>query len=360
VFGKVISVDRQGMRAIVRVEEYVKGKTDFKQIKINIAVGQGSFPRRLIKKFKPGLPIIVLYAKEGMGINALGHVANTWFQMVAADRLNKDKVWWNFTHIEIYMHRTYNGSTVDFQRTLRDAIAGEKWPGASADTIKVLVLAGNGVRPTAGQVPIKTSATHEFFALKRIDKIGERGVAYHLTKNRTLPGLDEADILWLGQGEIVKRRYLFNKNTEEKIKNFVKRGGIVITAGQYTNKNLSANFKWIPEPISSVARPPHRDFHPTQVAADLFNTPNLIKAGRLYLADTWTGCNDKYKVLATSNGGKDIAIAMLKYGKGMYFVTGLRNDSQIAVKTNQPMMANLMYFAVKQLKQLTNNQKRSL
>jgi len=349
VFGKVISVDRQKMLAVVRVEEDVKGKTKFKQININIAVGQGSFPRRLIKKFKPGLPIIVLYAKDGMSINALGHVANTWFQIVAADRPDRNRVWWNFTHIEIYMHRTYNGSTVDFQQILRDATAGEKWPGASADTIKVLVLAGNGVRPTTGQVYTKTSATYEFFALKRIDKIGERGVAYHLTKNRTLPGLDEADILWLGQGEIVKRRYLFNKNTEEKIKNFVKRGGIVITAGQYINANLSGDFKWIPEPISGVTRPPHGDLHPTKAAADLFKIPNKIKAGRLYLADTWTGCNDKYKVLATSNGGKDIAIAMLKYGKGMYFVTGLRNDSRIAVKTNEPMMANLMHFAVKQL-----------
>jgi len=337
------------MKAIVRIEEDVKGKTDFKQIKINIAVGQGNFPKRMIKKFKPGLPIIVFYAKEGMTINALGHVANTWFQIFATDGPNKDKVWWNFTHIEIYMHRTYNGSTVDFQKILHDAVAGKYWPGVSADTVKVLVLTGNGVRPTAGQVPTKTSATHEFFALNRIDKIGERKVAYHLTKDRALPGIDEADILWLGQGEVVKGKYLFNKDTEAKIKSFVKRGGIVITAGQYINANVSGDFDWIPEPLSGVTRLPHGYFHPTRIAADLFKTPNVIKAGRLHLADTWTDCNDKYEILATSNGGKEIAIAMLKYGKGMYFITGLRNDSRMAVKINEPMMANLMHFAVKQL-----------
>lgn len=349
VFGKVVSVDRQNMRAIVRVEEDVKGKTDFKQIKINIAVGQGNFPQRMTKKFKPGLPIIVFYAKEGMSINALGHVANTWFQIVATDGPDKNKVWWNFTHIEIYMHRTYNGSTADFQKILCDAVAGKNWPGASADTVKVLVLAGNGVKPTVGQVPTKTSATHEFFALNNIDKIGERKVAYHLTKDRALPGLDEANILWLGQGEIVKGKYLFNEETEEKIKNFVKRGGIVITAGQYINANPPGDFNWIPEPISGVTRPPHGDFHPARVAADLFKTPNVIKTGRLYLADTWTDSHNKYEILATSNVGKEIAIAMLKYGKGIYFITGLRNDSQMAVKINEPMMANLIHFAVKQL-----------
>ena len=123
LFGVVESVDKQRMRAVVTVLEDVKGKTEYSQIKINIAVGQerqGSTRQMLLDELDVSLPIIIFYQKQGASLAGLGHVSGTWFQIKGMDQPQKDKVWWNYTHIEIHMHRTYDGSTEDFQRLLRE------------------------------------------------------------------------------------------------------------------------------------------------------------------------------------------------------------------------------------------------
>jgi len=121
-FGTVKSVDKRRKWAIVALEEDIKGKSKFDKIKINIAVGQtkrGSTPAMLMRKFKTGLPFILFYRKRGANLDALGHISGTWFQIKTLDNVHKDRLWWNFTHIEIYMHQTYKGSTPNFQRLLR-------------------------------------------------------------------------------------------------------------------------------------------------------------------------------------------------------------------------------------------------
>ena len=127
-FGTVTSVNQKRMTAKVKVEENLKGESDFQEIKINLSTGQGNFPQKMIKKFKAGKPIIIFYKKEGRRIPSLGYVDDTWFQTFAQDRSDKSRVWWNFTHIEIYMHRTYKGSTPDFQKLVRDTLAGRIKP----------------------------------------------------------------------------------------------------------------------------------------------------------------------------------------------------------------------------------------
>ncbi|MBC8229612.1 hypothetical protein H8E77_08710 [bacterium] len=39
-------------------------------------------------------------------------------------------------------------------------------------------------------------------------------------------------------------------------------------------------------------------------------------------------------------------MATLKYGRGMYIVTGIQNETQQNVKANTPLMENLIYYAV--------------
>ena len=65
--------------------------------------------------------------------------------------------------------------------------------------------------------------------------------------------------------------------------------------------------------------------------------------------DTWTNWDSKFDILATTNSGKDIVVATLKEGKGMYIVTGIQNETQEDVKANAPLMQNLIDFAVKWL-----------
>ena len=348
VFGTVTSVNQKRMTAKVKIEENLKGESDFEEIKINLSTGQGNFPEKMIKKFKAGKPIIIFYKREGRRIPSLGHVDGTWFQTFAQDRSDKSRVWWNFTHIEIYMHRTYKGSTPDFQRLVRDTLAGRIKPSnksssqveslaeASAGTVRVLVLSGNRFNV-------------EFPTISAFNPVGGSQVVYQRTKDRDLPSLKNADILWLGQGEICEGRYRLNKEREKKIKAFVRRGGVVIVSGQDSDDDRPCATGWIPERMKGVERMGRSDFEPTRAAGTLFSEPNEIEFGDVFLDDAWTKWSDKYTILATTNDGKEIAFATLEYGEGMYLITSLQNETSANVSINYQIIENLIYFAVKWL-----------
>ena len=348
VFGTVISVNQKRMTAKVKVEENLKGKSKFKEIKINLSTGQGNFPQKMIKKFKVGKPTIIFYKKEGRRIPSLGHVDGTWFQTFAQDRSDKSRVWWNFTHIEIYMHRTYKGSTPDFQQVVREALAGRGKPSdkksskveslakASAGTVRVLVLSGNHFNV-------------EFPTISAFNPVRAHEVVYQRTKDRNLPTLDHADILWLGQGEICEEKYRLTKKRERKIKAFVKSGGVVIVSGQDSDDDRSCSTGWIPASMKGVERQGRSDFEPTRAAGTLFNEPNEIEFGDVYLDDAWTKWSDKFTILATTNDGKEIAFATLEYGEGMYIVTSLQNETSANIFINYQIIENLIYYAVKWL-----------
>ena len=61
VYGRLTSVDKKRMRAIARIQENLKGKSGFKQIKMNIAVGQTqgklTSPQMMMKRLNEGLPL---------------------------------------------------------------------------------------------------------------------------------------------------------------------------------------------------------------------------------------------------------------------------------------------------------------
>ena len=348
VFGTVTSVNQKRMTAKVKVEENLKGQSEFQEIKINLSTGQGNFPQKMIQKFKVGKPIIIFYQREGRRIPSLGHVDGTWFQTFAQDRSDKSRVWWNFTHIEIYMHRTYKGSTPDFQQVVRDTLAGRIKPAnkrsskveslaeASAGAGRVLVLSGNRYNV-------------EFPTISAFNPIGGSQVVYQRTKDRDLPSLNHADILWLGQGEICEDRYRLTKERENKIKAFVKGGGVVIVSGQDSDDDRPCPTGWIPEPMEGVERMGRSDFEPTRAAGTLFSEPNEIEFGDVFLDDAWTKWSDKYTILATTNDGKEIAFATLEYGEGMYLITSLQNETSANVFINYQIIENLVHFAVKWL-----------
>ena len=348
IFGTVASVNQKRMTAKVKVEENLKGQSDFQEIKINLSTGQGNFPQKMIKKFKVGKPIIIFYKREGRRIPSLGHIDGTWFQTFAQNRSDKRRVWWNFTHIEIYMHRTYKGSTPDFQWLVRDMLAGRIKPAntrsskvqslaeVSSGAVRVLVLSGNRYNV-------------EFPTISAFSPVGGRQVVYQKTRDRNLPSLNHADILWLGQGEICEDRYRLTKKRENKIKAFVKGGGVVIVSGQDSDDDRPCATGWIPEPMKGVERMGRSDFQPTRAAGRLFSKPNEIQFGDVFLDDAWTKWSDKYIILATTNDGKEIAFATLEYGDGMYLITSLQNETSANVFINYQIIENLIYFAVKWL-----------
>ena len=344
LFGSVTEVNRKRMTAKVKVDNNLKGSSRFKEIKINLAVGDGNFPQQLVKQFEVGLPIIVFYKKAEGRLMSLGHINGTWFQVFAQDRSDKNRVWWNLTHIEIHMHRTYDGPTPKFQKHLLDVMIGKT---QKAHT-QALAQAPRG----ATRVLVLTDKRYdiEFRMLSKFGQVAEQKVVYQKTTDRDLPNLKRADILWLGQGQLCESKYFLTREQENRIKAFVKNGGVVVVSGQDSDPERSCDTGWLPERLEGVERKHRQDFQPTRKAGTLFSTPNKVKSGRMSIDDTWTGWNDKYTILATTNGGKDIAVAMLKHGRGMYLITGLQNETSDNISTNRRVMENLIHFAIEQLK----------
>ena len=337
VFGTVSEVNVKRRTAKVKVEENLKGTSEFKEIRIRLDVYKGEADHRdeIIHFLKAGEPVIVFYLKAGGRIDSLAHTKGRWFQTQVTAK-NKERTewgWWLFTHFEKYLNRdkvSRRDSTPDFQEELRNLLSG--------DALELLLL--------------KTDRyDSEQRAIAELDAVADFGFVYHATTDRNLPALREADILWIGFRSLSEGRYRLNRKQENRIKNFVKNGGIVIASGQDSDKEHPCGSGWLPEPLRGVESPSRNDFQTTSRAGELFKTPNRIRSGQLALDDSWRGWNEKYEILATTNAGKEIVVAKLKHGKGMYIVTNLRNQSRSQVSKNRRMLENLVHFAVRFLEE---------
>jgi hypothetical protein len=198
--------------------------------------------------------------------------------------------------------------------------------------IKVLAFMGNMTRV-------------EFPVLRQFESIHAHKVLYEQTQDIDLPRIERAHILWIGQGEIFREGYQLRMGTESKIKNFVSKGGIVITSGQYLTV-LPRRAGWIPERLVGVDRPETAEFDATLSAGDLFKNPNQIESGDVIISDSWTEWTDNFTVLARANGGDDAAVLLLRHGKGVYIVTAFRNESEADIKKNAKMMENLLHYSI--------------
>ncbi|MDE0467037.1 MAG: hypothetical protein OYL97_08255 [Candidatus Poribacteria bacterium] len=353
VFGEVKSVDKGRLRGVITVQKDVKGKSEFKEIKMNFATGhykRGTSPEKMVRLLKPGMPIIVFY-REHYGIDSMCFIDNTWFQM-RAYRGGYSGSWWTFTHIDPMMSRTFDGKTKAFQKIVVDMLAGKMWVAAPKDAVKVLVLTGNSTHPTWSQTPVYTNtATYEYQAVRSVKEVGKRAVAHEPTKEHKLPQLENADILWIGYEEISSYgHYLLSGEVEKKIKNFVKKGGIVVVTGQDSSAEKPCGVGWLQGKLKGVESPPTQHFTLTEKGESIFSIPNVIESGKIFIDDAWVDWDRKDEVFAMTKDNKELVVGARRYGKGLYIITSLRNDSQYTTSMNKALMENIMHYAVNQLK----------
>ena len=330
VFGTVTEVNTKRKTAKVKVKENLKGTSEFQEIKIRLDVYKGKVDHReeAIRLMKQGAPIIIFYLRQGRRIDSLAHISGKWFQTQTTKR-GDEWGWWLFTHTEKYLNNdkvSRRDSTPDFQEELRNLLSG--------NALELLLL--------------KTDRYDaEPRAIAELDAVADFGFVYHATTDRNLPSLRESDILWIGFRSLSEGRYRLNKKQENRIKEFVKNGGIVIASGQDSDRERPCGSGWLPEPLRGVESSTRNDFKITSHAGELFKEPNRIRSGQLSLDDSWRGWNEKYEILATTNDGKEIVVAKLKHGKGMYLVTNLHNQRSSQVSKNRRMLENLVHFAVR-------------
>ena len=330
VFGTITEVNTKRQTANIKVEQNVKGRSEFDVIRIRFDIfkGEADHRKEIAGFLKQGEPIVVCYEQKEGRINSIAHTRGKWFQLMLTK--DKDRGWgrWGFTHFEVKLNQfkvSRRDSTPEFQKEVRAILDG--------GIIRLFLLN-------------RKNYQEELPVISNINKVGKRWIACKQTTDRDLPGLSKTDILWLGYRAIDDGRYLLNKNQEKRIKDFVKGGGIVIVSGQDSDPNRPCGSGWLSEPLKGVDIKHHNDFKPTAKAGALFKAPHRIQSGQLSLDDSWNGWNDKFEVLATTNSGKEIVVAKLRYGKGMYVITNLRNDSKENSDQNRGMLENLTHFAV--------------
>ncbi len=325
LFGTVTEVNRKQLTAKLRVEENLKGRSEFNRIQIRLDVGQGRHPEKLMRLLKDRQPIIVFYIQQGDSIKSLAHVNGTWFQIMARDSPDKSKVWWGLTHIEIYLNGSKTSkrvSTPDFQRELR-VLLGEK-------TFRLLFLMRN----------ISESEHRIFSTLKRL---GKHRISYQKTEVSKKVESVDADIFWIGYRAVSRDSDFFSSTQENVIKTFVKNGGVVIFSGQDFE---GFGRTWgLPGSLDSVENSTRRAIKPGLDEVDILKRPNVICSNEVVIDDAWSGWTEKYRLLTIRNGGKGISVAMLKYGQGLYLITNLCNRSNPEVLANSPLLENLIHFA---------------
>lgn len=352
VFGEINSVDPRRLQAVVTVKDDIKGKSNLNEIKMNFATGQykkGTSPQKIARLVKKGMPIIVFY-RDHYGIDSMCFIDNTWFQM-RAYRGASGKSWWSFTHIDPMMDRTFTGKTIEFQRIVRDMLAGKMWVTAGENSVKILVLSGNSTPPTWSQSHVYTNTmTYEYKALRNVKNVDKREIVFESTKNRKLKFLNDADILWIGYEEISSfGRHLLPKDTEKKIKKYVNDGGIVVISGQDSTDKKPCGIDWLHGELTGVESPPNRNFVLTKVSSTIFSHPHQIKSGRIYVDDAWVDWEKTDKVLATTPNSNELVVGIREYGKGLYIITSLCNYKQQDVSLNKDLMENIIHYAVNQL-----------
>jgi hypothetical protein len=126
LLGRIEKVEGAKRLVIAALERALKGKLEYRRVKMNIGLGPGDQAEYLIKRLRPGEPLVLFYQRDGESIQALAHAADTWFQLFATHQGDTEKVWWRFTHLEVYMGRTYDGGTAALATLTADAIAGRR------------------------------------------------------------------------------------------------------------------------------------------------------------------------------------------------------------------------------------------
>ena len=146
VEARVATVDRDKGRIILEWSADIRGRTRIARLAV---VASGAKARkdlaRLDKRLRDGLPVVVFVSKGGKATRFLFYSEGTWFSSTyvggtppAGRRPReqakpKDTALTSFSACEVYLRRTYSGTTRELLALLPDVIRGKrkapKWNG---------------------------------------------------------------------------------------------------------------------------------------------------------------------------------------------------------------------------------------
>jgi hypothetical protein len=120
-----VDIDKPSM--VLVFGEHLKGEAPFKRIPINLTGDKQKHTPQLLKRIAPDVPLVVGVKKQPDGkFMMLAYTNGTWFQ--ALGQTDGDQTRWAFTHCELYLRRTFHGTTAELKQTITDVLAGKVKP----------------------------------------------------------------------------------------------------------------------------------------------------------------------------------------------------------------------------------------
>lgn len=121
---KVERVDPDKPSAVLVLGEHLKGKAPFTRIPINLTGDKQRHTPQLLKRIAPDVPLVVGVKKQEDGkVMMLAFTNGTWFQVLG--QTEGDQTRWAFTHCEIYLRRTFKGTTDELKQVVSDVLSGK-------------------------------------------------------------------------------------------------------------------------------------------------------------------------------------------------------------------------------------------
>lgn len=130
---RIERVDPDKPAFVLTVEKTLKGKSELTRIPINLKGDAESDKEmqtpQLLKRLAPELPVVAFVQKQPEGgYMMLAFTNGTWFQVLGKGE-GKD-LRWAYTHCEIYLRRTFKGTTAELEQAVADSLAKKKRPPA--------------------------------------------------------------------------------------------------------------------------------------------------------------------------------------------------------------------------------------
>ncbi|MGE5192478.1 MAG: PQQ-binding-like beta-propeller repeat protein, partial [Deltaproteobacteria bacterium] len=121
-------IDAEKPAALLVWDKDLQGKTPLRRLPVNLTGDKEKHTPEFLKRIAPKLPVVLFVTRRDDKYLALGYTEGTWFQMIGSKTEDGKSVRWVFTHCEIYLRRTFTGTTPEMIAVVADAVAGRKKP----------------------------------------------------------------------------------------------------------------------------------------------------------------------------------------------------------------------------------------
>lgn len=127
VEGVIDKADAKTRTGVIKVTRTLKGKCVYTHIRMNFGGGQEYHPEVIMRHIVVGAPALVFYNKT---CQAQAYVNRFFFQLYGDAAAAPEKAWWNFTHVEIRMNRTFAGPAQELIKLVTSVLTGKTTPPA--------------------------------------------------------------------------------------------------------------------------------------------------------------------------------------------------------------------------------------